>query len=191
MYRYTPPKSRVWGHSLGDMEPARQKLLFDQFLNTAVAEYSTTGGSLTLFTGSAPPSLPPDAQAIWGHTTHGDVARFEKLLGMTADNGSFQALTGQQCETALAELVQNSALARGSMFLQGIEISKWLVERQPVKTKSRIHLYYGMNPRISTFLEFDTPEQFESIKRVLSDLQFCKLNEKHLKPVKQRDRRLG
>lgn len=167
------------------MAPARQKMLFDQFLNTAVAEYATTGGSLKLFTGAAPPSLPPDAQAMWGHTTHGDVERFEKILGTSASNGSFDALTGQQCETALSELVQNSALARGSMLLQGIEISGWLVEGQPVRTKSSVHLYYGMNPRISTFLEFETSEQFEFIKQVLSDLKFCKLNEKHLKPIKR------
>ena len=186
MYRYTPPKSNVWGHSLGKMEPARQKMLFDQFLKTAVAAYSTTSGSLKLFTGAAPPSLPPDAQAIWGHTTDGDVERFEKLLGTTARNGSFDTLTGQQCEAALAELVQNDALARGSMFLQGIEISSWLVEGQPVKTQSRILLYYGADPRITTFLEFETLEQFEFVKQVLSDLKFCKLNEKHLKSTKRK-----
>ncbi|HEX6551015.1 MAG TPA: hypothetical protein VF117_10115 [Gammaproteobacteria bacterium] len=186
MYRYTPPKSNVWGHSLGKMAPAHQKMLFDQFLESAVAEYSTTGGSLKLFTGAAPPSLPPDAQAMWGHTTYGDVERFEKLLGVASRNGSFDALTAQQCETALAELVQHDALARGSMFLQGIEISRWLVEGQPVNTKSRIHLYYGMDPRITTFLEFETLEQFEFIKRVLADLKFCKLNEKHLKSTKRK-----
>ena len=43
-----------------------------------------------------------------------------------------------------------------------------------------------MKPCISTFLEFETIGQYEFIKRVLADLDFCKLNEKHLKPNSQR-----
>ena len=42
-----------------------------------------------------------------------------------------------------------------------------------------------MKPCISTFLQFETAGQFEFIKRVLSDLDFCKLNDKHLKPIKR------
>ena len=167
------------------MEPTRQKALFDEFLKQAVAEYSMTGGSLTLFTGSAPAFFPPDAQGMWGHVTSENVQRFEQLLGTTARNGSFHSLTAQQCETALAELIQNRALIPGSMLLQGLDISKWLIEGQPAETHSRIHLYYGMKPCISTFLQFETAGQFEFIKRVLSDLDFCKLNEKHLKPIKR------
>ena len=71
------------------------------------------------------------------------------------------------------------------MLLQSVDISKWLIEGQPVTTQSRVTLYYGMKPCISTFLQFETTSQFEFIKRVLADLDFCKLNEKHLKPIKQ------
>ena len=48
MYRYSPPKSNMWGHSLRKMEPMRQKMLFDAFLKKAVAEYkySSHGGGL-------------------------------------------------------------------------------------------------------------------------------------------------
>lgn len=185
MYRYSPPKSNVWGHSLRKMEPARQKALFEQFLQKAVADYSITGGSLTLFTGTAPPFLPPEAKGMWGHATHEDVERFEQLLGATASNGTFQTLTAPQCETALAGLVQNSALTQGAMLLLGLDITSWLIEGRPVKTRSMIHLRYGMDPGISTFLEFDTPAQFEFIRQTLADLNFCKLNEKHLKPGKR------
>lgn len=167
------------------MEPTRQKALFDEFLKKAVAEYSMTGGSLTLFTGSAPAFFPPDAQKMWGHVTREDVERFAQLLGTTARDGTFYSLTAQQCETALAELFRNSALIPGSILLQGVDVSKWLIEGQPVETQSRIHLYYGTKPCISTFLQFETVGQFEFIKRVLSDLDFCKLNEKHLKPIKR------
>lgn len=122
---------------------------------------------------------------MWGHVTSDDVKRFEQLLGATAREGAFYSLTSQQSELALAELIQNPTLLPGSMLLLGVDISKWLIEGQPVETQSRIHLYYGMKPCISTFLEFETTGQFEFIKRVLADLDFCKLNEKHLKPFKQ------
>lgn len=167
------------------MEPTRQKALFEEFLKKAVAEYSKSNGSLQLFTGSAPPFLPAEAQRTWGHVTPKDVERLEQLLGVTARDSSFYSLTPEQCDTALAELIQNSALIPGCMLLQGINISKWLIEGQPTETHSRIHLYYGMKPCISTFLQFETTAQFEFIKRVLSDLNFCKLNEKHLKPIKR------
>jgi hypothetical protein len=52
MYRYSPPKSNIWGHSLRKMEPMQQKALFDEFLKRAVAGHSFTGGSLTLHIGS-------------------------------------------------------------------------------------------------------------------------------------------
>jgi len=167
------------------MEPAQQRVLFEEFLKRAVAEHSFTDGSLTLFLGSAPAFLPLEEQGIWGHVTSNDVQRFEQLLGASARDGSFYSLTPQQCEAALNEIIRNSALIPGVMLLQGVNISKWLIEGKPVGTQSTITLYYGMKPCISTFLEFETTSQFEFIKRVLSDLEFCKLNEKHLKPNKR------
>jgi hypothetical protein len=185
MYRYSPPKSNIWGHSLGKMPPARQRELFAEFLKRAVAEHSFTNGSLTFFIGDAPVFLPLEAQGQWGHVTREDVRHFEQLLGASAREGAFYSLTSQQCEVALTELIQRSTLLPGSMLLQSVEISKWLIEGQPVATQSRLMLYYGMKPCISTFLEFEATSQFEFIKRVFADLDFCKLNEKHLKPIKQ------
>lgn len=184
MYRYSPPKSNTWGHSLGKMQPARQRELFAEFLKRAVAEHSFTNGTLTFFIGDAPAFLPLEAQGQWGHVTSDDVRHFEHLLGSPSRAGNF-ALSAQQCEVALTELIQRSALLPGSILLQGVDISKWLIEGHPVTTESRFFLYYGMKPCISTFLEFETTSQFEFIKRVLVDLDFCKLNEKHLKPNKQ------
>ena len=135
--------------------------------------------------GDAPAFLPLEAQGQWGHVTSDDVRHFEQLLGTPAREGAFYSLTAQQCEAALTELIQRSSLLPGSMFLQGVDISKWLIEGQPVATQSRVALYYGMKACISTFLEFETTNQFQFVKRVLADLDFCKLNEKHLKPIKQ------
>ena len=185
MYRYSPPKSNIWGHSLGKMQAARQRELFAEFLKSAVAEHSLTGGSLTFVLGDAPAFLPVEARGQWGHVTTDDVRRFEQLLGTPAREGAFYALSTHQCESALTELIQRSALLPGTLLLQSVDISKWLIEGQPVTTQSRVTLYYGMKPCISTFLQFETTSQFEFIKRVLADLAFCKLNEKHLKPIKQ------
>jgi hypothetical protein len=185
MYRYSPPKSNIWGHSLRKMEPTRQKALLEEFLKRAVAERSFTGGSLTLFIGSPPPFWPLEAQKMWGHVTSNDVQRFEQLLGTAAKEGAFYSLTPHQCEMALNDIIQNSAIIPGVMLLQGVDVSEWLIDDQPVATQSRIVLYYGMKPCISTFLQFETTGQFEFIQRVLSDLDFCKLNEKHLKPIKR------
>jgi hypothetical protein len=185
MYRYSPPKSNIWGHSLRKMEPTRQKALFDEFLKLAVAEHSFTGGSLTTSIGSPPLFWPLEAQKTWGHVTDKDVQRFEQLLGTGARKGAFYSLTPQQCEMALNEIIKNSTMIPGVMLLQGVNISKWLIDGQPVAIQSQIKLFYGMKPCISTFLQFQTVDQFEFVKRVLSDLQFCKLNEKHLKPIKR------
>jgi hypothetical protein len=185
MFRYSPPKSNIWGHSLRKMEPTRQKALFDEFLKRAVAEHSFTGGSLTLHVGSPPTFLHLEAQEAWGHVTSDDVQRLEQLLGTGPRQGSFYSLTAQQCEMALSDIIQNSAMIPGVMLLQGVKVSRWLIDHQPVPTQSEFYLYYGMRPCVSTLLQFETVEQFEFIKRVLSDLNFCKLNEKHLKPIKR------
>jgi hypothetical protein len=167
------------------MQPARQRELFAEFLKRAVAEHSFTGGSLTFFIGDAPAFLPLDVRGQWGHVTSDDVRYFEQLLGTPAHEGAFYSLTAQQCEVALTELIQRSSLLPSSMLLQSVDISKWLIEGQPVTTQSKIMLYYAMKPCISTFLQFETTSQFEFIQQVLADLAFCKLNEKHLKPIKQ------
>jgi hypothetical protein len=53
MYRYSPPKSNIWGHSLEKMQPARERELFAEFIKRAVAEHSLTGGSPQFFIGEA------------------------------------------------------------------------------------------------------------------------------------------
>jgi len=117
--------------------------------------------------------------------TSNDVQRFEQLFGTGAREGAFYSLTPQQCDVALNEIIRNSALIPGVILLQGVDVSKRLIDAQPVTTQSRFGLHFGMKPCISTSLQFQTLDQFDFVKRVLSDLQFCKLNEKHLKPIKR------
>jgi hypothetical protein len=183
MYRYQPPKSNIWGHSLRNMAPARQRALFGEFLKQAVAEYAFRDGILTIFAGPPPPHL--EGQKPYGHATQSDVRHFEQLLGTVAQNGWFYSLPPEKCEVALNEIIRNSALIPGVSLLQDVGVSKWLIDGRPVAVQSTINLNYGMMPSISTFLQFETIEQFHFIKQVLADLRFCTLNEKHLKPIRR------
>ena len=106
-------------------------------------------------------------------------------MGVVAKNGVFNSLAPDQCEIALKEIIRDGALRPGVLLLQSVEISKWLIKGQPTPTQSHIMLYYGMKSCISTFLEFQTVEEFQFVKQVFTDLNFCTLNEKHLKPNKR------
>jgi len=171
MYRYQPPKSSIWGHSLKNMQPAHQIALFGKFLERAVAEYTFFGGDLM----------------VWDISLRKEIQRFENLLGAASKNNySFHSLTQQQFDMCLNEIVRDDTLIPRLMLMQSFAISKWSVNRQAVATESQINLYYGVKPCISTFLQFDTVEQFHFVKKVLEDLRFCTLNEKYLKVIKRR-----
>lgn len=182
MYRYTPPKSNIWGHSLRNMEPDRQRSLFQQFLKIAVADYQFKNGSLTIFAGSPPPFL--QGQEPWGHAKESDVQAFEALLGASSRTGVFDALEPGQCDLALEEIISNPVVRPGVLLSQVVEVRAWLIDGRRSATESLISLYYGMKPCLSTFLQFGTMEEFQFVKKVFSDLQFCTLNEKRLKPLK-------
>lgn len=51
-------------------------------------------------------------------------------------------------------------------------------------TDSHLVMHYGELPCVSTLFEFETVDQFHYVQRVLAELGLCKLNEKHLKPVR-------
>jgi hypothetical protein len=165
------------------MEPARQRALLDEFLKRAVAEYSFQNGSLT--TSGLPADDLQGEEGPMGLATSGNTQRFERVLGVVARNGAFYSLTPGQCEAALNEIIRDSSLAPGVLLLQSVSISQWSINGQPAATQSQLVLYYGMKPCISTFLQFQTVDEFQFVKQVLSDLRFCKLNEKHLKPIKR------
>ena len=172
MFRYQPPKSSVWGHLLRKMPADRAKARFQEFLNTAVAEHNFSSASLTI-------------QDASGEV----VPRYERLVGSPAQNGCcFYRLTLEESDRCLDELIKDEASAPGATsrfaLAQLFEITKWRVNGQEVPTTSSVSIHFGQLPCISTFFQFETVEQFYSVKRVLEDIGLCKLNEKHLKPVR-------
>lgn len=172
MFRYQPPKSSVWGHLLRKMPADREKARFQEFLATAVAEHKFSSASLSI-------------QDASGQV----VPRYERLIGMPAQNGCcFYHLTLEQSNRCIDELIKDEASAPGAArhfaLAQMFEITKWRVDGQDVPTSSSVTIDYGQLPCISTFFQFETVEQFHSVRRVLEDIGLCKLNEKHLKPVR-------
>lgn len=172
MFRYQPPKSSVWGHLLRKMPANHAKARFQEFLNTAVAELKFRSASLNI-------------QDASGEV----VSRYERLLGIPVEGGCYFArLTLEQSDRCLDELIKDEASALGAagsfVLAQLFEITKWRVNGQEVPTTSRVSIQYGRLPCISTFFQFDTVEQFYSVRQVLEDTGLCKLNEKHLKPVR-------
>lgn len=168
MYQYTPPKSSVWGHALKKMSPVRQQALFSDFLNKAAPEFSFITGVLQM-------------RYPFAH-----LDRFENLLGIAAVNKSFSSLTQSQSELVLQEIAREEALCPGIMLRQGFEISAWSINGKRVASTSRVGIYYGLKPRLSTFFLFETIAQFQYVKSVLTELGLCTLNEKHLKLLKGR-----
>jgi len=170
MFHYKPPKSSVWGHLLRKMPAERAKTRFGQFLATAVAEYKFTGASLAIDD--------PSGQIV---------PRYERLVGTPSRNGRFDALTLEQSDRCIDELIRDEAsaaeAASGFILAQSFEVTKWRVDGKEAPTQSSLGIHYGQLPCLMTIFQFETVEQFRSIQRVLADIGLCKLNEKHLKPM--------
>lgn len=178
MYRYQPPKSSVWGHSLRKMKPARERELFQEFLRLAVASYQVGEGSLGI-TSIGPAQ---SAQSVSSCVEH-----FERVLGTPSFNGFFPKLSPESIEACFRELVSNEKwyLDSHALLLQPFSITSWLVDGREVKTRSAIMVYYGSTPTLSTTLVFESLDEFHCVRRTLETLKLCRLNEKHLKAVKR------
>ena len=174
MYRYQPPKSNVWGHSLRNMKPARERALFGDFLARAVAEYAVGDGSLVI------------ASLLSPELSGATVAHFENLLGQKAVNNSFSMLSPAQSQRCLDELVANEALYQQQYVIltQPFRIANWLIEGAPSSTESLISVNYGSAPLLSTWLDFSSKEEFSYVADVLASLKLCRLNAKYLKPAR-------
>jgi len=184
MYRYMPPKSSVWGHSLRRLRPAEAKARFGRFLAAAAGEHHPTGGNVF---------YQPTTETLFDHSRRDRcTAHFTRLLGLEDDPRWLSNLDSRQVELCLEELIRDDSLfvpgGDGAVVLAGVRISSWRMGDREVPTDSHIHVYYGACSRISTALTFNDLDEFSFVRQVLEEVVLCRLNEKHLKGKAERPR---
>lgn len=175
MLRYQPPKSSVWGHGLRRMPAQRARTLFREFLDRSVAEYRFSSAMLSV------------------HDDSGQVrSRYERLLGIVSRGGYFDGLSEEQCDRCIERLIEDEAsepaAAACLMLSQSFELLGWRIGGGEAATKSLLTMHYGQLRHLTTFLQFESVEQFQAVRRVLAEIGLCKLDERHLKPTKSKAR---
>jgi hypothetical protein len=184
LFTYKPPKSSVWGHSLRKIPPDQIRSRFREFLGIAVSEHILVGGSLL---------YQPTMDTVFKSDQQSDcMSHFARLLGGEKRTQSLGNLDSHEVETCLDELISNDSLyvlgGAGAVVMAGVRISRWRLRDLDSATHSLINIYYGANPRISTFLTFNEIEEFMFVRQALDDAGLCRLNEKHLKKRSDRKR---
>lgn len=172
-FYYRPPKSSIWGHLLRRMSAERARSLFGQFLEVAAAEYRFVSAMLML------------------HGVSDDAAkRFGRVVGCASPPGSFHMLSQEQCERCIDEVIrfETSDTREPLLLTQTFEITHWNIDGAKMPTNSTVTMYYGNLPCLSTFLLFDSVEQYHKIKQIVEDLKLCKFNDKHLKTLRTKPR---
>lgn len=178
MYKYAPPKSSVWGHSLQKMKPGKQKTLVDEFINKSVSEFQFNNSSVIY-------------QRTLDTVFDDDLANkstkiFEDLISASSsDVVDLSNLTEEHFKLCLKELQSNSSHfisgKSGIILKYGMKISKWLIDNKEVPTESIFIVSYGAKPWVTTFFTFSEIDHFHFVKKSLDELGICKLNQKHLK----------
>jgi hypothetical protein len=171
MYRYQPSKSSVWGHRLRKMPALRASTLLKEFLAKATRHHEFKSASLSI-----------------NYRDDRIARRFAEILRLETKDFTHGKLSFDQSNVCLQEIIRlesaSSADAGVILLNQSFEIMQWVVDGKSVNTRSKLTMSYGALPSISTRLWFETIEQFQYIRQVMSDLGLCKLNEQHLKFMK-------
>ena len=170
MYRYQPPKSAVWGHGLRGMPALRARKLLQEFLVSSAEQYELHSASLSVDRGGDPHD------------------RFAELLGVPPKQFMHENLRFDQFEACLNEVIRLEAAsptdASTIHLSQYFKITEWTIGGRPVQTQSTLTMHYGARPFLSTRLWFQTVEQFQYIRDVMTDVGLCKLSAQHLKLMK-------
>jgi hypothetical protein len=171
MYRYQPPKSSIWGHRLRKMPALRASTLLEEFLAKATRHHEFKSSSLSI-----------------NYRDDRIARRFAEILRLETKDFMHEKLSLDQSNACLQEIIRlesTSSAGAGVILLnQSFEITQWAIDGEPVNTRSKLTMSYGALPCLSTRLWFETVEQFQYIRHVMSDLGLCKLNDQHLKLMK-------
>jgi hypothetical protein len=173
VYRYQPPKSSIWGHGLGAATPLQQRERFEAFLRDASCEYAFAGSWVTF-------TQHPDAKPEL-------VSRCIDALG--APYAHAMALTDDVFERYFKVLATDPTLIDALFtfsLLRKAKVTRWRIGERSVNTDSEFNINFGLRGRLSTFLEFNSTEEFDAVALALSQARLCRLNPKHLKLRRER-----
>jgi hypothetical protein len=171
---YSPPKKNIWGHSLHNMNPQVQRERFNQFFDRVVSEFIFNQGSVFYLPPIDGPFCDPEFEQ-----------HFLDLLGVEEKQPGFSNLNEDQFELCFNEILQNAELytagRSGATVTASYVIQSWKISGSPLNTNSHLHIYYGAKSLVIPKFRFESIEEFNFIKNLMSDLKICELNPVHLK----------
>ncbi|MFS1704813.1 hypothetical protein [Alteromonas sp. AMM-1] len=177
MLIYQPPKSSLWGHSLGKKHFSVIGERIESFTTDTIEDPQCKGGYISILpTGFGKP-LPQDV-----------FEKFENYIGSKLVRG-YSKLDEPQCNLALElALVMSSATKLKSQIriAKKIEFQKWLLDGECITTPdtSNITWILGTTCSVSTSLYFSSDAEFKGFSELLVKHSLCKLNPKYLKTQK-------
>ena len=177
MLRYQPPKSNIWGHSLRKMKPSKERAAADEFEKKTVAKSVLGASSLWIARVLADKAIGAEL-----------IQQFETALGKESKEGYFHIVEAE-FETAFGVLVsledELPDLKAHVLLSRRVKVQEWLIDGVAVPTASTLSWDFGTRPGVSTFLQFNDRREFDFIAAAFEELKICRLNEKHLKPVRR------
>lgn len=153
------------------MHVAQAHQLVDTFLRKAASEHVFVSAS------------------VWtSGTDEAIVARYEQLAGARAMHHHIWNVSHEASEACIAEFIKDEAAFRENdvhlSVWQTFTVSRWRARETEALTESKIIASYDIRPHLQTSLTFESMEQFQFVREVLSSIGLCQLSEKHLKLVR-------
>lgn len=180
-YYYRLSKSSIWGHSLRKMQPSTQYNRINSLLNELDIEISEERFHLSLGHSLKDTSVNDDFDKVYSEITH--------ILGIKEIIiNPFQKLDKNQFQIVLDYLFSiENELKKMFIYINVenvIKINCWKINNKKVKTMSELGINYGCEPYIGTEFILNNEEEFYYLYEVFNRNNICKLNKKHLSPIK-------
>ncbi|OFI34759.1 hypothetical protein [Alteromonas lipolytica] len=177
MFRYLPPKSSVWGHSLGRRKVSVIAESINAFMTDVVEEPLCRGGHLSVSSGFG---LPQPQNVI---------EQFENSIGIKLARG-YAKLDESQCHVAIEQALSLLPTLDQKLHIdisRTIEFDKWRLNDELVNAPDTCRLTWrlGTNCSVSTELYFNSEAEFTGLSELFTKYSLGKLKPNHLKECKK------
>ncbi len=181
-YRYSPPKSNIWGHSLRKMLPSLQEKKTEEFLSTLSTQIKTSSYYLTFFS-------PSNINDLERKEYLELIAIFEKTLDIpNYDESRLSYLSEDQFNLGLDLLKSLEKKPHhpwiGATIQRGLKIDRWQINGISVPTEASLGFHFGFSPHIGTEMIFNNESEFQFVADQFYTSFKVRLNPKHLKPLR-------